>query len=106
MVQAEQAGFDSNPAKNHLLFFARGRARIALFALLSILALMIWVSSLILDPKWSPGHVHAKGTWIVLLLALMPIAVRAALLAVATGWIAELGYRTVIRAFDTKPDSR
>src|SRR5436305_549597 len=100
MAQDEQTGFDLDPAKNDLLYLERGRPHTRILVIVGLLAFMIWLSAQILDPNWNPRYVHGKGAWIVALFALMPLAVRAAILAVTTGWIAEAGYRVVIRSFD------
>jgi len=104
MDQNEQTSFDLDPTKNDFLFFEHRRSYISIFLIIGLLALMIWVSSIVLDPHWNPRNLHGRGAWIVALLVLMPIAVRAAILAITTGWIAELCYRTAVRSFDNKPD--
>ena len=98
------AQFDLDPARNELLFYENGRRRVGVLALVGLLAFMLWTSTILVDPSWHPTYLRGKGAWIIALLLLLPIAVRAAVCALATGWMAELGYRKIVRSFDGKPD--
>jgi hypothetical protein len=104
MPPGELANFDLDPQKNDFLFFERGRPRTTILVLVGLLGLLLWMSALITDPNWHPHYLRGKGAWVIALMLLMPIAVRAVVLAVTTGWIAEAGYRFAVRCFDGKPD--
>jgi ABC-type sugar transport system permease subunit len=104
MAWTKLSEFDFDPRANVFLYLERGRPLTSAIVTVGLVALLLLVAALVVDPDWQPRSLRGKGAWIIALLLLLPIAVRVVVLGVVTGITAEAAFRGIWQAFDGKPD--
>jgi hypothetical protein len=97
------SAFTFDPEQDVLLHLRPERSWLWLLLAGGFLAALVFIAQAMADPNWNPGR-SSKGAWVLLLLLLLPAALRVALMIFLIGFLAEGLFRQANRIFDSRPD--
>ena len=103
MGWTELSKFDFRDRENVFLFYKRRHPIIWGLHIGLVLAIMVVVTLALMDPSLHPSY-RARGAWLIALLLLLPLTVRALLCALVLGYALESIYQRTRLVYDKLPD--